>query len=64
MSQIIKKIACNTCIRIDTFKIKYNFYHKNINNQLNYFFLKVNIINHILKFLHKFNSTTYDNFFF
>ena len=27
-----KKIACNTCIRIDTFKIKYNFYHKNINN--------------------------------
>ena len=39
ISQIIKKIACNTCIRIDTFKIKYNFYHKNINNQSNYYFL-------------------------
>ena len=35
MNQIIKKKeeeACNTCIRIDIFKIKHNFYHKNINN--------------------------------
>ena len=33
ISQIIKKkIACNTCIYIDTFKIKHNFNHKNINN--------------------------------
>ena len=40
-----KKKACNTCIRIDTFKIKYNFYHKNINNQSNYFVKKVNVYN-------------------
>ena len=33
ISQIIrKKITCNTCIRINTFKIKHNFYYKNINN--------------------------------
>ena len=33
MNQIIKKKkACNTCIRMDIFKIKHNFYHKNINN--------------------------------
>jgi len=33
VSQIIKKkIACNTYICIDTFKIKHNFYHKIINN--------------------------------
>ena len=51
-----------TCIHMDTFKIKHNFYHKNINNQSNYFFEKVNIISHILKFLLKVN-TTYDHFF-
>ena len=53
--------AYNTCIGMDTFKIKHNFCHKNINNYWNYFF-KVNVISHILKFLPKFN-TTYDNFF-
>ena len=47
---------------MDTFKIKQNFYHKNINNQLNAFFFKVNIISYILKFLSKFN-TTCDYFF-
>ena len=49
---------------MNTFKIKHNFYHKNINNYSNnYFFLeKVNIISHILKLLPKFN-TTYDHFF-
>ena len=46
---------------MDTFKIKHNFYYKNINNWSNYFF-KVNVINHILKFLPKFN-TTYGFFF-
>ena len=54
MNQIIKKKkACNTCIRMDIFKIKHNFYHKNINNQSNYLFEKENIISHILKFLPK-----------
>ena len=47
---------------MDTFKIKHNFYHKNINNW-SIFFLKVNIIGHILKLLPKFN-TTYDDYFF
>ena len=30
ISQIIKKkkVACNMCIPMDTFKIKHNFYHK------------------------------------
>ena len=67
ISQIIFKniyILCNTYIHINTFKIKHNFYHKNINNQ-SIFFLKkkTDIITHILKFLPKFN-TTYDHFFF
>ena len=53
----------DTCIHINTFKIKHNFYHKNVNNQLNYYFFKVNIISYILKFLSKF-STTYNLFFF
>ena len=48
---------------MDTFKIKHNFYHKNINNYSNYFFEKVNVISHILKFLPKFNIT-YDDLFF
>ena len=39
---IIKKKACNTRICIDTFKIKHNFYHTNINNYSNYFFSKRN----------------------
>ena len=42
---------------MDTFKIKYNFYHKNINNYSNYFLKKVYVISHILKFLPKFNTT-------
>ena len=46
---------------INTFKIKQNFYHKNINNLSNLFF-KVKVINYILKFLPKFNDN-YDNFF-
>ena len=56
MNQIIKKKkkkACNRCICMDIFKIKHNFYHKNINNQSNYLFEKENIISHILKFLPK-----------
>ena len=59
---IFKKIAYNTCIHIDTFKIKQNFYHTNINNQSNYVLKKKNVIRHILKFLSKFN-TTYNHFF-
>ena len=52
----------HSCIHIDTFKIKQNFYHKIlIISQI--IFFKVNIISHILKFLPKF-STTYDHFFF
>ena len=48
-------------IRVDTFKIKQNFYHKiYIISQI--IFNKVNVIRHILKFLTKFN-TTYDYFF-
>ena len=48
-------------IRVDTFKIKQNFYHKiYIISQI--IFKKVNVIRHILKFLTKFN-TTYDFFF-
>ena len=51
----------HSCICIDTFKIKHNFYHKIlIISQI--IFLKVNIISHILKFLPKFNAT-YDHFF-
>ena len=30
--KLLKKKAYNTCIRINTFKIKHNFYHKNIEN--------------------------------
>ena len=33
-------LAYNSCKCIDAFKIKYNFYYKNINNQSNYFFQK------------------------
>ena len=52
----------HSCICIDTFKIKHNFYHKIlIISQI--IFLKVNIISHILKFLPKFNTTD-DHFFF
>ena len=40
----------HSLIHIGTFKI-------------NFFFLKINVISHILKFLSKFN-TTYDHFFF
>ena len=29
-------LVCNPCKRIDVFKIKYNFYYKNINNYSNY----------------------------
>ena len=48
-------------IRVDTFKIKQNFYHKiYIISQI--IFKKINIISHILKFLPKFN--TIDNHFF
>ena len=25
-------MACNICIRMNTFKMKHNFYHKNIND--------------------------------
>ena len=49
-------------IRVDTFKIKQNFYHKiYIISQI--IFKKINIISHILKFLPRF-SITYDHFFF
>ena len=50
------------CICRGTFKIKHNFYKKNINN-LSIFYYNVNVISHILKFLPKFN-TTYDHFIF
>ena len=33
---IRKILACNPCKRMNAFKIKHNFYYKNINNQLNY----------------------------
>ena len=29
-------LVCNPCKRIDVFKIKHNFYYKNINNYSNY----------------------------
>ena len=29
-------LACNSCKRMDAFKIKHNFYYKNMNNQSNY----------------------------
>ena len=47
-------------MHIGTFKIKHNFYHKNINNYS--IFLKVNVISHILKFLPKIN-TIYDHLY-
>ena len=30
-------LACNPCKDMSVFKIKHNFYYKNINDQLNYF---------------------------
>ena len=38
---IFNKIACNTYIHIDTFKIKHNFYYKNINNYSNILLKKI-----------------------
>ena len=46
---------------MNKFKIKYNFYLKNINNY-SIFSKKVNVISHILKFLPKLNTTC--NYFF
>ena len=57
-----EKLACNPYKCKDAFKIKHNFYYKNINNYSIIFF-KVNVIGNILKFLSKFNITN-DLFFF
>ena len=36
-----EKLACNPYKRIDTFKIKHNFYYKNINNYSNILLKKI-----------------------
>ena len=50
------KLACNTCKCVVAFKIKHNFYYKNINNYSNYFLKKAcNVCIHMDTFKIKHN---------